>query len=265
MADLAAFFQSVKLPVMSEVAHSLIQTLDDEDVSANQISQIISRDPALTAKLLRLANSARFGVTRQICSIDDAITMAGMAQVRTLSLAACMGDSFPVMPGLDRAEFWGSSMACAGYAKWLAASIGVDSNQAWLAGMMLRLGELLIGQVDAASLIEIEQQPHLPGGRWEREQRLIGFSEGQITAELARRWNFPNTLVNAFESASEPMASKPFCRLSAIIHLASLLAETGGDGQEVLATLPHDVVSALQLDSQWMQAKFPSKDSFAEL
>ncbi len=117
MADLAEFFQTVKLPVMSEVAHSLIQTLDDDDASATSISNIISKDPALTAKLLRMANSARFGVSRSISSLDDAIAMTGMAQVRTLTLATCMGDSFPVMPGLDRTEFWTSSMACAGYAK----------------------------------------------------------------------------------------------------------------------------------------------------
>jgi len=265
MADLAAFFQSIKLPVMSEVAHALIQTLDNEDASATLISDIISKDPALTAKLLRMANSARFGASRGISSLDDAITMTGMAQVRTLSLAACMGDSFPVMPGLDRSEFWNSSMACAGYAKWLASSISVDGNQAWLAGMMLRLGELLIGQVDAAILVEIEQQPHLPGGRWQREQRLIGFNEGQITAELARRWNFPTSLVDALNNASDPMTSRPFCRLGAIVHLASLLAETPSDDPEVLETLPEDVVRTLQLDREWMRAKFPSHASFVDV
>lgn len=265
MADLAAFFQSVKLPVMSEVAHSLISTLDNENASATLISDIISRDPALTAKLLRMANSARFGASRGIASLDDAITMTGMAQVRTLSLAACMSDCFPEMPGLDRAEFWNSSMACAGYAKWIASSIGVDGNHAWLAGMMLRLGELLIGQVDAVSLIEIEQQPHLPGGRWQREQRLIGFNEGQITAELARRWNFPPTLVEAFNTASDPMAARPFCRLGAVVHLASLLAETPSDDPEILDTLPQDVVQTLQLNREWMQAKFPEHASFIDV
>lgn len=89
MANLDAFFQSVKLPVMSEVAHSLIQTLDNEDASATAISEIISKDPTLTAKLLRMANSARFGVSRSVSSLDDAIAMTGMAQVRTLSLATC--------------------------------------------------------------------------------------------------------------------------------------------------------------------------------
>ncbi|MES2933238.1 MAG: HDOD domain-containing protein [Pseudomonadota bacterium] len=265
MSELAAFFQSVKLPVMSEVAHSLIRTLNDEDAATGVISNIISKDPALTAKLLRLANSARFGLTRGVSSLDDAITMVGMSQVRTLGLAACMNESFPVVQGLDRAEFWKGSMACAGYAKWLAGSMGIDGQQAWLVGMMVRLGELLIGQNDPAHLIEIEQQPHLPGGRWEREQRLLGFSEGQITAELARRWNFPADIVRALDTSSDPMAAHPFCRLGGIVHLACLLAETPSDDPEILDSLPDDVLHALQLNPEWMRNKFPSHASFVDV
>jgi HD-like signal output (HDOD) protein len=199
---LRAHFENVKLPVISDVAHQLIQTLDDENASARVISAIISRDPALTAKLMRLANSARFGSSRNVSSVDDAIALAGMAHVRTLALAACFAESFPEMPGLDSDEFWKSSMASAGYAKWLASGLGIDGQDAWLAGMMMRLGELLIYQVAPDALAEIEQQPHLPGGRWERELRLLGFSEGQITAELGRRWNFPPQIVRALEYAS---------------------------------------------------------------
>jgi len=146
MSELSSFFHAVKLPVISEVAHALIKTLDDEDASATQISAIIARDPALTAKLMRLANSARFGAARGVTSLDDAIAMAGLGHVRTLALAACFAETFPDLPGLDSDEFWKSSMACAGYAKWLAVCLGDDGQDAWLAGMMMRLGELLIYQ-----------------------------------------------------------------------------------------------------------------------
>ena len=264
MPDLHAFFHSVRLPVMSEVAHALIQTLDDENVCSGKISSIIARDPALSAKLLRLANSARFGMARTISSLDDAITMSGMSQVRTLGLAACMSDSFPMVPGLDRTEFWNGCMASAGYAKWFAGSLGIDGQQAWLAGMMVRLGELLINQVDPVSVVKIELQPHLPGGRWQREQHLLGFSEGQITAELARRWNFPTEIVKALDTSSNPMASRPFCRLGAIVHLACLLADTPSDDPEILDTLPTDVATALQLDMAWMRGKFPGHASFTD-
>lgn len=262
MSELASFFHSVKLPVMSDVSHSLIRTLDDEDASAKQVCAIIAKDPSLTAKLMRMANSARFGIVRGVSSLEDAVAMTGMAQVRTLGLAACFAESFPEIPGLPSEEFWKSSMACAGYAKWLANSLGNDGQDAWLAGMMMRLGELLIYQAEPISFAEIEQQPHLPGSRWEREQRLLGFSEGHITAELARRWNFPAAIVQALETSFDPMAAHPFCQVGAIIHLASLLADTPSDDPEILATLPQDVVQALQLNQAWMKNKFPAHDSF---
>ncbi len=263
MSELSSFFNNVKLPVISEVAQALIKTLDDEDASAKQISSIIARDPALTAKLMRLANSARFGVARGVNSLDDAIAMAGLAHVRVLALAACFAETFPELPGLDSDEFWKSSMACAGYAKWLATGAGDDGQDAWLAGMMMRLGELLIYQSSPAAFAEIEEQPHLPGGRWEREKRLLGFSEGQITAELGKRWNFPVVIVQALEASSDPAAARPFSKLAGIIHLASLLADTPSDDPAILETLPQDVVAMLQLDKDWMHKKFPSHASFS--
>jgi len=263
MISLASFFDNVRLPTISEVAQSLIATLDDEDASAKSVAAIIARDPALTAKLMRLANSARFGSSRNVSSLDDAIALAGTGQIRTLALAACFADAFPALPGLDSGEFWKSSMACAGYAKWLANGAGADGGDAWLAGMILRLGELLIYQAAPGAFAEIEQLPHLPGGRWEREQRLLGLSEGQITAELCRRWNFPARIVAAVERAADPMAALPFCKLAGVVHLASLLADTPSDDPAILDALPQEVVAALGLSLDWMRVRFPSHDSFA--
>jgi HD-like signal output (HDOD) protein len=262
MSSLDSFFATVKLPTISEVAHELIKTLNDEDASVTQVSGIISRDPALTAKLLRLANSASFGLQRSVGSVDEAITMIGMAKVRTLSLAACMSESFPVLPGLDPKEFWMSSMATAGYAQWIAGGVGADTQQAWLTGMMVRLGELLIGQADPATLKEIERLPHIPGGRWEREKELVGFSEGQVTAELARRWNFPQEIVTGLQQSFEPLGHRPFSRLAAIIHLADILADTPNATIEALDALPANLVRALLGDGKWMHDKFPAADSF---
>lgn len=262
MITLASFFEHVRLPTISDVAHALIASLGDEDISTKQIASIIARDPALTAKLMRLANSARFGASRTISSLDEAIALTGIAHIRTLALAACFAESFPQLPGLDTKEFWNSSMTCAGYARWLAKGANVDGNDAWLSGMILRLGELLIYQVAPSAFAEIEQLPHLPGARWERELRLLGLSESAITAELARRWNFPDRIVTAVEGASMPMEAPRFSRLAGVVHLASLLADTPDDDPAVIDTLPGDVVDRLGIDMAWMRAGFPSHESF---
>jgi HD-like signal output (HDOD) protein len=153
-------------------------------------------------------------------------------------------------------------MACAGYARWLAGGLDMDAGQAWLTGMMLRLGELLIAQSSPQALVEIEKPPSWPGSRWEREKRLIGFSEGQITAELARRWNFPMLMVQALERAYDPLVEQAFSRMGAVIHLAGLLADTPQAQAEAVNTLPQDVITALALDVDWMRRSFPASDSF---
>ena len=191
MLDIADYLKDVQLPTMPEVARLLINSMQDDEIPLEKIRNAISKDPSLTAKLIRLANSAPFGLARNVGSVDDAISMVGLNQVRTLCLAACMSDSFPMSTGINRDEFWKESMACAGYAHWIARTIGADAQQAWLTGFMLRLGELIIAQKEPEKLVSIEKMPHLPGGRWDREMDQTGFTEGHIVGELARQWNFP--------------------------------------------------------------------------
>jgi HD-like signal output (HDOD) protein len=265
MSDLSAFFQSVKLPVMPEVAHALIRTLHDDEVSISQVRDLIAKDPVLTAKVLRAANSAAMGLRREVGTLDAGIAMVGLSQVRTLALTACMNVAFPVVPGLDRAEYWRSSMACAGYSQWLASGIGLDAAQAWLAGMMLRLGELIIVQVRPEVLADLERQPQIPGERWAREQKLLGFTEAQVTAELAHRWNFPAAIVRGLNSAPTPLASQPLSQLGGVLHLASRLADMAFSDPDIVDALPQDVIAALDLNLDWMRRKLPERERFFDM
>jgi HD-like signal output (HDOD) protein len=156
-------------------------------------------------------------------------------------------------------------MACAGYAQWMAAKLGIDTQVAWLTGMMLRLGELLIVQAQPTALYVIEAQPHSPGYRWEREVRLVGFSEGQITAELARRWQFPMQMMQGLQRACDPMTDQAFSRLGAVVHLAALLADTPHANADAVAALPHDVLHALELPRELLQSAFPAVDTFMDV
>ena len=178
----------MQLPTIPDVARELIATMKDDDIPFEKVRAAISKDPALTAKLIRLANSARFGLPRQVASLDDAITMVGLNQVRTLALASCMSGVFKDVPGVDADAFWKESMAIAGYSQWLARTLGSNVQESWLAGFLVRLGELIIAQKAPEQIPAIEQLPHHAGGRWERERTLLGFTEAQVTAELARRW-----------------------------------------------------------------------------
>lgn len=265
MSNIDSFFETVELPSISDVSRALIKTLHDESASILEVRDLIGSDPTLSAHLLRLANSAQFGLPRGVGTIEEAIAMVGLNRVRTLALGACMSGAFPVVAGLDKATFWKSSMACAGYSQWLADKLGINGQVAWLTGMMLRLGVLLIVQAEPETLQEIEKLPCIPGARWQREKKLIGFTEGQITGELARRWNFPMQMVQALQRSADPLNEQAFSRLSAVLHLAGLLAETPDAGPGAVAGLPVEVIDALQLDVDWMEDTFPSSQSFVNV
>jgi HD-like signal output (HDOD) protein len=267
-ARLAHFFDGVQLPTLPEVAHTLVSTLNDEDIPFEKVQKAISRDPALTAKLIRLANSARFGLPRQVVSLDDAITMTGLNQVRTLAMAACLAGSFTAVKGVDSKAFWQASSATAGYAQWLARTLGTDVQQSWLTGFMVRLGELIIAQKAPDQIFEIERLPHLAGVRWERETSALGFTEAHVASELARRWNFPDSIVNALKAAADPTSTEPFNRLGGIVHLAALLAELELDEHkshgDAIAALPQDLVKTLQLDPEWLVSHMPEVGTFLD-
>ncbi|MFO1263250.1 MAG: HDOD domain-containing protein [Rhodoferax sp.] len=264
MSELQAFFESAKLPVMSEVAQALVRTLNDPNATSAQVQAIISRDPVLTANLLRMANSAQFGLSRQIVSLDHAISLIGMSRIRALALSTGIKAAFPQVPGLDRTAFWKFNMACAGFAQWLAAGVGIDPQEAWLAGMMMRLGELLIGQRSPDVFAEIEAANRDAESRWEHEQRVLGFDEAQVTAVLAKYWNFPEHIVVGLQNASAPLRTQPFDPLAGTVHLAAVLADHPAPTPEVVDELPQDLIAALQLSRLWMVGHFPRVESFVD-
>lgn len=110
----------------------------------------------------------------------------------------------------------------------------------------------------------------LLGGRWQRKKRLLGFSEAQVTAALARRWRFPDSIVRALETAEDPVAAVPFCRLGGIVHVAMLLAEIGLEEPpkspaDTIASLPEEIKRALPLDSAWLAEHLPPVADFVDV
>lgn len=264
MADIAAYLKTVKLPVMPEVAQALIRTLDDEDATVPQITALIAKDPVLTASLLRMANSASFGLSRTVSSLDSAVNVLGLSQIRVRALSICMAQTFNMPSKLDRMEFWRYSMVCAGYSRWLAGFVGLDMQQAWLTGMMLRLGELVMLVRNPELLPQVEKKPVEPGQRWVREFVALGFDEGQLTAELARQWDFPDTVVQALACAVRPTGSGKYSSLGAVVHLAALLADQPANASNPLDTLPTYVLQVLGLDTERLKTRMPDAESFAD-
>ncbi|XVJ68313.1 MAG: HDOD domain-containing protein [Rhizobacter sp.] len=249
------FSGSVNLPVMPEVASLLIRTFGDDNASLDDLAQVLRKDPALVAKVLRLANSARYSPAHNVANLNDAAATLGTVTLRNLALSACMAGAFPSLPGMDLKRFWKHGLACAHYAVLLSRAALLDTEIAYLAGLMLRTGQVLMLQVDAKTVQEIEGLITEPGARFGWEQTRLGCTHSDVTAELARRWKFPTPLVYGFQCAAEPLAAKPFSALGAVLHLSEVLADAldqGIPGHEALSKAEPDLVAHEHVDLAWL-------------
>jgi HD-like signal output (HDOD) protein len=118
----------VELPMIPRVVQKLLVALRDPDIDARKVAQALAQDPVLSAKVLRLANSAFFGGQRSMASIDAAVAMIGMQALNRLIVACGVASSFDDIPGVDMPTFWRDSLVAATAAHRLAPRLEADSE-----------------------------------------------------------------------------------------------------------------------------------------
>ncbi|BEV16016.1 HDOD domain-containing protein [Herbaspirillum sp. DW155] len=252
--------QPGKLPTVPKVVQQLIASFNAEDVSSHEIAQQIAADPALTAKVLRLANSAFFHVSRTIGTVDDALRMLGFIMVRNLVLGNGMVAAFKNTPGMDLHQFWRHTLYSAAAARWLAmhaGSTGEDNGDAiFTVGMMHGIGQLQLHAVAAAAVAPLDKQSNvLDADRAEREKAAWGFHHADVSAELASLWHFPDTLVSALRCVPDPLAAGRLDRAAAWVHLGAWAARVtvlSLDDETARASYPAALGKKLSVDPAWM-------------
>jgi HD-like signal output (HDOD) protein len=228
MLSSEVFFRNpTSLPTMPELALRLLRSMERDDLSLSEVANLISRDPSLAAKVLRLANSARFGTRQNVAGLREASMLLGLRNLRELALAACMSGLFPKHPRFDRARFWRHGVATAGHARTLAPACGLDPDVAYLAGLLLRTGRLLMLMEVPDLVVGSDALSVGPDTLIANERSLIGCAHPEVSAELARRWHFPDQLSAALAAAGDPLAAEPFSPLGAVLRLASTLSDAG--------------------------------------
>lgn len=250
--------QPSKLPTVPKVTQKLIESFSDEDVSIDDIARQIATDPALTAKLLRLANSAYFHVSRTIGTVDDALRMLGFVMVRNLVLGNGMVAAFRNTPGLDMKQFWRYNLYTACAARWLAREGHGNGDLAFTLGLMHGIGQLQMHAVVPAAVAPLDAQMNvLAAGRAELETATLGFHYGDVSAELAKLWNFPKPLIAALRDVPQPLASAEFSDAAGWVHLGAWRARIEVLGQKADApacVYPADVGKRLGLGPEWAAA-----------
>jgi HD-like signal output (HDOD) protein len=245
------FANAGQLPTMPEVAVRLMKSFDDDRIGLPEIAELVAKDPSLSARVLRLANSARFSPSHTIGTLADAANALGLNQLRNLTMAAAISGTFPKCAGLDRAAVWRHAAATAAYARLLAKLLQLDAEEVFVAGMMLRTGQLLMALSEPDQVRDVEQHAQEPGSRYSLEQHRFGCTHADVTASLAAHWHFPDDMVQAFTDANDPLAVRPFSPMAAVLHLAEVLAdahEHHDDPMTAVRNAVPELVEHLHLD-----------------
>lgn len=254
LAELTGRIRS--LPAMPAVALELLHTLTETDASSADLADLarrIAQDQAITARVLRVANSPFYGLQSRVASIHDAIVVLGFSAVRSLVLAAAVMASLPGGPctGFSQERFWRHVLGTAAAAQAIGKRLGRPSEALFIAGLLHDIGRLaLVVLYPARYATTLATAREQDRSLQDAEQEFFGFDHTSVGASLAEHWHFPEEIADALAWHHQPAQGKAG-GLAAIVHYADAISQAldldeAADGQ--VARLQESAVNSLGLD-----------------
>ncbi|WP_423170676.1 HDOD domain-containing protein, partial [Vibrio diabolicus] len=160
----------------------------------SKISKQIAKDPVISAKLLRLANSAKFGGSRQVATVNEATVRLGLAMVRNMVLACGLTESVKAVPGLDLRHFSPPPPPPPPPARRLAVRKGMKGEEVFTCALLHDLGRLIMHVGLPENTVLHIKDLELHKGRAKAEELVVGFNYAQVGAAMAKLWKFPDTI-----------------------------------------------------------------------
>ncbi len=198
---MATDFQTVvrsigDLPPMPAVATKVLTMLQSPETNFSQLGEAIASDPAVSARLLKVANSAFFSLKRQVKTLDHAIAIVGERTLRSLVLAASL-ESMNKSYGLLEKMLWEDAIGCAVGARFLARRFNTaDPEEAFLAGLFRHLGKIIMNYSDPESYRSLAAAVYAGDGSFnEVEGRFFPYAHAVVGAAVLNKWNFSDDLI----------------------------------------------------------------------
>lgn len=258
------------LPGMPAAAVKLLALMDSEEVTTPAIENILRRDPALTANLLKLANSAYLGLPSKIGSVRQAVMLLGFKRLIQMVIATCTNALMDrAVPGYDLppGELWRHSVAVSVAAEGLVRELGLPAAEEFFTAALLHdVGKLVLGQFVADDYPRIERAL-AQGVSFEAAERIVfGTDHAAIGAEVLARWSLPEEIVAAVRFHHTPEGADRESLMLDVVHVANMLCLMLGIGvgreglhyapssaaTERLALKPQHLEKVASLTLQWV-------------
>jgi HD-like signal output (HDOD) protein len=218
------------LPPMPPVATELAAVLSSDDVDLGTIARIISRDPSMAANILKIANSAAYGLASRVTGIDQAIGMLGTNEIA--SLCMCYGAARGLTPPprtvtVDLDRFWRHSVATGVIARkvWEKLQTG-RGEQLYIAGLVHDVGCLVLDRLSHevyAAILDLTRKENI--SVLEAERCILGASHDVAGGLLLERWSLPDIFIECARCHHAPSeASEPYRVAVALVSLADMFA-----------------------------------------
>ena len=230
------------LNALSSVDHlaspsmAAIRVLNDTNVDRDKLLRVLAMDPALTTNLLRFANSAYFGYSRAIHSVNEAVVRLGLRAIRRilyLSMSSSMATQSVQGYDLPPKELWHHLVTSAVCTEILTKKAGIKpSETAFTAALLHDIGKLVMGTylvVDADPIMTVAQEKNISFD--EAEMEVLGITHAEVGAELLARWNLPKKIVETVRWHHDPDNFPEEDKKDVdIVHLADSISIMAGTG-----------------------------------
>jgi len=188
----------ITLPSVPQTLARITQMLSEPDVSLSEVSKVVSTDPAIALKTLRLVNSALYGLSNKVVSVDHAVAMLGLDVIRNLVLTATVFDTFKRGSEclLIHSVACGVAMRAAAIETDIISPSDIDG--VFVFGLLHDVGKIIFHEFlpeESAKAEEISRQRQIP--MFEAERQIIGCDHAEVGARLALTWQLPDDLVQA--------------------------------------------------------------------
>lgn len=250
-------------PVLDEIE----AVLESPQCSLASVGEAIEKDPDLTARLLKLGNSAFYGFSTRLSTVAEAVSLIGIQQVQDLILASSIIDQFNGMPReqINMESFWRHSLACGTSARILALEKRLPkADKFFVCGLLHDVGRLVLFLQAPAAAQRVFDCYHADRILLrDAERQVLGYDHQDIAAALLQRWNFPDVLVQAVGSHHELRGQTPLRVETAVVHFSDYLVnamQIGSSGERQIPPLQARLWETLGLTSEALDSLMSAID-----
>ena len=222
--------QIESIPTLPTVALRVMEVTSDSGSSANDLMEIIGQDVSLTAKILKIANSPFYGLTREISSLQHAVTVLGFKEIRNMVISTVAFESFKNFKQnkiFDINRFWRHSFCCGLAAKIIAVDLKYTSNELFVAGLIHDIGKLVMYiafPTEFLKLVDMMSPLKLKFTAFEAEKNIFEIVHDEVGMKLLKKWLFPESLITAVGFHHHPQDADKKSPFPIIVHAADILA-----------------------------------------